>query len=44
MVVPTSYGFDDDQVYVHGSVASGSLAVTGLPAVPVPARLRARPR
>jgi nitroimidazol reductase NimA-like FMN-containing flavoprotein (pyridoxamine 5'-phosphate oxidase superfamily) len=26
MVVPTVYGFDDDQVYVHGSVASQSLA------------------
>ena len=25
MVVPTGYGFDDDQVYVHGSVASRSL-------------------
>lgn len=29
MVVPTSYGFDDDQVYVHGSVASRSLAAGG---------------
>jgi uncharacterized protein len=26
MVVPTVYGFDDAQVYVHGSVASQSLA------------------
>jgi uncharacterized protein len=26
MVVPTVYGFDDDHVYVHGSVASQSLA------------------
>jgi nitroimidazol reductase NimA-like FMN-containing flavoprotein (pyridoxamine 5'-phosphate oxidase superfamily) len=26
MVVPTSYGFDDEYVYVHGSVASQSLA------------------
>jgi nitroimidazol reductase NimA-like FMN-containing flavoprotein (pyridoxamine 5'-phosphate oxidase superfamily) len=26
MVVPTVYGFDDRQVYVHGSVASQSLA------------------
>ncbi len=26
MVVPTVYGFDDEQVYVHGSVASQSLA------------------
>lgn len=26
MVVPTSYGFDDQHVYVHGSVASQSLA------------------
>ena len=26
MVVPTVYGFDDQQVYVHGSVASQSLA------------------
>jgi hypothetical protein len=26
MVVPTGYGFDNDQVYVHGSVASQSLA------------------
>ncbi len=25
MVVPTGYGFDDEQVYVHGSVASRSL-------------------
>lgn len=29
MVVPTSYGFDDECVYVHGSVASRSLAVSG---------------
>jgi uncharacterized protein len=26
MVIPTVYGFDEDQVYVHGSVASQSLA------------------
>lgn len=26
MVVPTSYGFDEQHVYVHGSVASQSLA------------------
>jgi uncharacterized protein len=26
MVVPTIYGFDDDHVYVHGSVASQTLA------------------
>ncbi len=26
MVVPTVYGFDDDHLYVHGSVASQSLA------------------
>ncbi|HEY2508312.1 MAG TPA: pyridoxamine 5'-phosphate oxidase family protein [Streptosporangiaceae bacterium] len=26
MVVPTGYGFDEDHVYVHGSVASRSLA------------------
>ena len=26
MVVPTIYGFDDRTVYVHGSVASQSLA------------------
>jgi len=26
MVIPTVYGFDDQQVYVHGSVASHSLA------------------
>ena len=25
MVVPTGYGFDDDNIYVHGSVASRSL-------------------
>ena len=31
MVVPTGYGFDDEQVYVHGSVASRSLG-TGAPA------------
>jgi uncharacterized protein len=30
MVVPTGYGFDDQHVYVHGSVASQSLA-DGLP-------------
>ena len=29
MVVPTGYGFDDDQVYVHGSVASRSLDSDG---------------
>ncbi len=28
MVVPTGYGFDDQHVYVHGSVASQSLAGT----------------
>jgi uncharacterized protein len=28
MVVPTVYGFDDSQVYVHGSVASQSLAAS----------------
>jgi nitroimidazol reductase NimA-like FMN-containing flavoprotein (pyridoxamine 5'-phosphate oxidase superfamily) len=32
MVVPTGYGFDDLHVYVHGSVASQSLA-DGLPEV-----------
>ena len=26
MVIPTVYGFDERQVYVHGSVASQSLA------------------
>ena len=26
MVIPTVYGFDEDQAYVHGSVASRSLA------------------
>jgi uncharacterized protein len=26
MVVPTSYGFDDEHLYLHGSVASQSLA------------------
>ncbi len=26
MVIPTSYGFDDDTLYLHGSVASRSLA------------------
>ena len=30
MVVPTGYGFDDDQVYVHGSVASRSLDGDGV--------------
>jgi nitroimidazol reductase NimA-like FMN-containing flavoprotein (pyridoxamine 5'-phosphate oxidase superfamily) len=25
MVIPTSYGFDDDTLYLHGSVASSSL-------------------
>ncbi|WP_067185685.1 pyridoxamine 5'-phosphate oxidase family protein [Microtetraspora niveoalba] len=29
MVVPTVYGFDSDHVYVHGSVASRSLATGG---------------
>jgi len=29
MVVPTVYGFDADHVYVHGSVASQSLAAAG---------------
>jgi nitroimidazol reductase NimA-like FMN-containing flavoprotein (pyridoxamine 5'-phosphate oxidase superfamily) len=29
MVVPTGYGFDDAQVYVHGSVASRSLTAGG---------------
>lgn len=32
MVVPTGYGFDDRHVYVHGSVASQSLA-GGMPEV-----------
>jgi nitroimidazol reductase NimA-like FMN-containing flavoprotein (pyridoxamine 5'-phosphate oxidase superfamily) len=32
MVVPTGYGFDDHHVYVHGSVASQSLA-DGMPEV-----------
>jgi uncharacterized protein len=32
MVVPTGYGFDDEQVYVHGSVASRSLGTGGTPA------------
>lgn len=29
MVVPTAYGFDDDALYLHGSVASQSLNTTG---------------
>lgn len=29
MVVPTVYGFDDDHLYVHGSVASRSLTTPG---------------
>jgi uncharacterized protein len=29
MVVPTAYGFDDDTLYLHGSVASQSLSTTG---------------
>jgi uncharacterized protein len=29
MVVPTGYGFDDDQAYLHGSVASRSLDGAG---------------
>ena len=29
MVIPTSYGFDDDTLYLHGSVASRSLAPDG---------------
>ncbi len=29
MVVPTVYGFDDEQLYVHGSVASRSLTRSG---------------
>src|SRR5215469_4291957 len=28
MVVPTAYGFDDDTLYLHGSVASQSLSTT----------------
>jgi nitroimidazol reductase NimA-like FMN-containing flavoprotein (pyridoxamine 5'-phosphate oxidase superfamily) len=32
MVVPTGYGFDDRQVYVHGSVASRSLGAGDTPA------------
>src|ERR1022692_3530659 len=28
MVVPTSYGFDEDTLYLHGWVASRSLATT----------------
>ena len=31
MVVPTGYGFDDQQVYVHGSVASRSLGTGDVP-------------
>jgi uncharacterized protein len=31
MVVPTVYGFDEAQIYLHGSVASQSLAVAGAP-------------
>ncbi len=29
MVVPTAYGFDSDNLYIHGSVASRSLAAGG---------------
>jgi nitroimidazol reductase NimA-like FMN-containing flavoprotein (pyridoxamine 5'-phosphate oxidase superfamily) len=29
MVVPTVYGFDDERIFVHGSVASRSLTGTG---------------
>jgi uncharacterized protein len=32
MVIPTVYGFDDDHIYLHGSVASQSLTVAGAPA------------
>jgi uncharacterized protein len=32
MVVPTSYGFDEDTLYLHGSVASRSLQDAGVPA------------
>jgi uncharacterized protein len=35
MVVPTVYGFDDQQLYVHGSVASQSLAGDALACVTV---------
>jgi uncharacterized protein len=31
MVVPTVYGFDADTLYLHGSVASQSLATAGTP-------------
>jgi uncharacterized protein len=31
MVVPTSYGFDDDTLYLHGSVASVSLGTAQTP-------------
>jgi uncharacterized protein len=31
MVVPTCYGFDADTLYLHGSVASRSLATAGTP-------------
>jgi uncharacterized protein len=31
MVIPTVYGFDSDQLYLHGSVASQSLTATGTP-------------
>jgi uncharacterized protein len=31
MVVPTVYGFDADHIYLHGSVASQSLATAGAP-------------
>jgi uncharacterized protein len=31
MVVPTAYGFDDDTLYLHGSVASQSLNTAGTP-------------
>jgi len=34
MVVPTCYGFDDDTLYLHGSVASRSLQAAPAPAVP----------
>lgn len=32
MVIPTSYGFDEQTLYLHGSVASRSLQDTGGPA------------
>lgn len=32
IVVPTVYGFDEDHVYLHGSVASRSLTTTDTPA------------